>query len=137
MSTIRIRVVALAFASVCALTACSGGGEQTTPAPADPQPTATSTDQAPAPEQSGTPPQGGQGRMPGASGLIADDVAATVGFELALGSNPEFTGSVAAASARAVARMAQDGIRGAITIFDVPPAKLSPIDPVELRKHLL
>jgi hypothetical protein len=72
MSTIRIRVVALAFASVCALTACSGGGEQTTPAPADPQPTATSTDQAPAPEQSGTPPQGGQGRMPGASGLIAE-----------------------------------------------------------------
>ena len=72
MSTIRIRVVALAFASVCALTACSGGGEQTTPAPGDPQPTATSTDQAPAPEQSGTPPQGGQGRMPGASGLIAE-----------------------------------------------------------------
>ena len=40
--------------------------------PADPQPTATSTDQAPAPDQSGTPPQGGQGRMPGASGLIAE-----------------------------------------------------------------
>jgi len=71
MSTIRIRVAALAFASVCALTACSGGGEHTTPAPAD-QPTATSTDQAPAPEQSGTPPQDGQGRMPGASGLIAE-----------------------------------------------------------------
>lgn len=71
MPSLRIRVAALAFASVCALTACSGG-EQTTPAPADPQPTATSTDQAPAPEQSGTPPQGGQGRMPGASGLIAE-----------------------------------------------------------------
>ena len=70
-------------------------------------------------------------------GETSEGVTQVVSFRLALDSNPEFTGSVAAASARAVARMAQDGVRGAITIFDVPPAKLSPIDPVELRKHLL
>ena len=75
----------------------------------------------------------------GAGGEQALHVTLEAGtsYRLALDSNPEFTGSVAAATARAVARMADDGVRGAITLFDIPPAKLSPRDPVELRKHLL
>ncbi|SDE08750.1 diaminopimelate dehydrogenase [Actinobaculum suis] len=57
--------------------------------------------------------------------------------ELKLDSNPEFTGSVLAASARAVARMAAAGATGAITLFDVPPAQLVAADPAELRQHWL
>lgn len=70
-------------------------------------------------------------------GQTSDGVSQVLSFKLALDSNPEFTGSVACASARAVARMAANGARGAITLFDVPPAKLSPVDPAELRKRLL
>ncbi|MFT0847624.1 diaminopimelate dehydrogenase [Actinomycetaceae bacterium L2_0104] len=70
-------------------------------------------------------------------GETSEGTTQVVSFKLALDSNPEFTGSVAAATARAVARMADDGVRGAITLFDIPPAKLSPRDPAELRKSLL
>lgn len=58
-------------------------------------------------------------------------------FQLALDSNPEFTGSVVVASARAVARMAGEGRTGAISILDVPPAYLSPKSAEELRKNFL
>ena len=60
-----------------------------------------------------------------------------VSFQLALDSNPEFTGSVVVASARAVARMAREGSTGAISILDVPPAYLSARSGAELRKALL
>lgn len=70
-------------------------------------------------------------------GETSEGVTQVMSFKLALDSNPEFTGSVAAATARAVARMANDGVRGAITLFDIPPAKLSPCDPADLRKRLL
>ncbi len=60
-----------------------------------------------------------------------------VSFQLALDSHPEFTGSVAVASARAVARMAREGSTGAISILDVPPAYLSARSGAELRKALL
>ncbi|OLO42972.1 diaminopimelate dehydrogenase, partial [Actinomyces oris] len=42
-------------------------------------------------------------------GHTSEDVAETVSFELQLGSNPEFTGSVLVATARAVARLAARG----------------------------
>lgn len=60
-----------------------------------------------------------------------------VEFSLELGSNPEFTASVLVAYARAVHRMAQEGKTGAITVFDVPFAYLSPKSGAELRKELL
>ena len=61
----------------------------------------------------------------------------TVEFSLKLDSNPEFTGSVLAACARAVHRMAQEGQCGCKTILDIPPAYLSPRTGEELRAHFL
>ena len=58
-------------------------------------------------------------------------------YSLKLGSNPEFTASVLACCARAVYRMNQNGFTGCKTIFDVPPAYLSPKSGAELRKALL
>jgi len=60
-----------------------------------------------------------------------------VEFSLDLGSNPEFTGSVLTAYARAAYRMSQEGQTGARTVFDVPPAYLSIKSPEELRRELL
>ena len=58
-------------------------------------------------------------------------------FSLKLDSNPEFTASVLVACARAVVRMNSRGIFGCKTLFDVPPADLSPMAPEEMRSHLL
>ena len=58
-------------------------------------------------------------------------------FGLALDSNPEFTGGVLLACARAVWRMALRGERGCRTILDIPPALLHPDSPEALRKALL
>ena len=61
----------------------------------------------------------------------------TVEFRLTLDSNPEFTGSVLVALARAVGRMAGRGQFGCKTVFDVAPGDLSPLSPEELRAHML
>ena len=61
----------------------------------------------------------------------------TIEFSLKLDSNPEFTGSVLAACARAVHRMAREGMTGCRTILDVAPAWLSPVSAEELRAHFL
>lgn len=58
-------------------------------------------------------------------------------YSLKLDSNPEFTASVLTAVARAVARMNQEGLVGAKTIFDIPASYLSPLSGEELRAHLL
>jgi diaminopimelate dehydrogenase len=58
-------------------------------------------------------------------------------YSLKLESNPEFTSSVLIAYARAAYRMAQEGMCGAKTVLDVPPAYLSPKSGAELRKELL
>ena len=58
-------------------------------------------------------------------------------FSLKLDSNPEFTSSVLVACARAAYKLAQKHDYGAKTIFDIPPAALSPLSPEELRKKLL
>lgn len=60
-----------------------------------------------------------------------------VEFKLTLDSNPEFTGSVLVAFARAVYRMASRGDRGCKTVFDVAPADLSAISREELIAHML
>ena len=58
-------------------------------------------------------------------------------FQLKLDSNPEFTGSVLTAYARAVARLNREGRTGCLTAFDIAPAYLSPLSGDELRAHLL
>ncbi len=58
-------------------------------------------------------------------------------YSLKLDSNPEFTASVIAAYARAVYKLAQKGESGCRTVFDIPPALLSPKSPEALRKDLL
>ena len=58
-------------------------------------------------------------------------------FSLKLDSNPEFTGSVLVACARAAHRLAREGQAGCKTLFDIPPAYLSPKSAEDLRAHLL
>ena len=58
-------------------------------------------------------------------------------FSLKLDSNPEFTGSVLVAYARAAYRMSQQGVSGAKTVLDIPPAYISPKTGEELREQFL
>ena len=58
-------------------------------------------------------------------------------YSLKLDSNPEFTGSVLTAYARAAYRMNNNGESGAKTVFDVAPALLSPLSGDEIRAHML
>jgi len=58
-------------------------------------------------------------------------------YSLKLDSNPEFTGSVLVAYARAAYRLAQKGEYGAKTVFDIAPAMLSPKTGEILRNTLL
>ncbi len=58
-------------------------------------------------------------------------------YSLQLDSNPEFTGSVLVAYARAAYRMAKEGMTGAKTVFDIAPAYLSAQSGEELRAHML
>lgn len=61
----------------------------------------------------------------------------TIEYSLKLDSNPEFTASVLVAYARAVCRLADRGVVGCKTVFDIAPADLSPLSPEELRATLL
>jgi len=58
-------------------------------------------------------------------------------FSLKLDSNPEFTGSIMTAYARAAHRLSKDGIFGAKTVYDVPLSYLSARSRTELIKELL
>ena len=58
-------------------------------------------------------------------------------YSLKLDSNPEFTGSVLVAYARAAYRLSNEGQSGCKTVFDVPPAYLSALSGEEIRKNLL
>jgi len=58
-------------------------------------------------------------------------------FSLKLDSNPEFTGSIMTAYARAAFRMAGERLFGAKTVFDVPLSYLSEKDRLTLIKELL
>ena len=81
-------------------------------------------------------PHGGQVIRCGRTGLDGNRTH-VMEFSLKLDSNPEFTASVLVACARAVVRMNGRQIFGCKTLFDIPPADLSPIDPEEMRKKLL
>ena len=81
-------------------------------------------------------PHGGFVLRSGVTGLHGE-TKQMIEYRLTLGSNPEFTASVLVACARAVVRMDKAGMHGCKTLFDVPPAYLSPKDGAELRKNLL
>lgn len=70
-------------------------------------------------------------------GRTGEGTSQVIEFKLNLGSNPEFTSSVLVACARAVNRFASEGRVGALTVFDIPYAYLSPKSGAELRKELL
>lgn len=58
-------------------------------------------------------------------------------YSLKLDSNPEFTGSILVAYARALHRLAEEGQFGCKTVFDIAPAYLSPLSAEELRASML
>lgn len=60
-----------------------------------------------------------------------------VEFSLSLDSNPEFTGSVLVACARAAHRMSESGQSGCKTVLDIPPAMMCAASPEELRARML
>lgn len=66
-----------------------------------------------------------------------DENNAVIEYSLNLGSNPEFTGSVLTAAARAVYRMNKEGMTGAITMADIPPAKLNPRTREEMLEKMI
>ena len=70
-------------------------------------------------------------------GKTGDGNLHTIEYKLTLESNPEFTGSVLVALARAAYRMNKNGESGCKTIFDIPPVLLSSESPEELRRKML
>ncbi|MBQ7264920.1 MAG: diaminopimelate dehydrogenase [Firmicutes bacterium] len=58
-------------------------------------------------------------------------------YNLKLDSNPEFTGSVIVAYARAAYKLSKEGVSGCKTVFDIAPTYLSSQSPEELRAHML
>ena len=81
-------------------------------------------------------PHGGFVIRTGTTGANGEHVH-TIEYRLTLDSNPEFTGSVLVALARAVDRIHRRGHTGCLTVFDVAPADLSPMSGEELRAHML
>ena len=81
-------------------------------------------------------PHGGQVIRCGSTGA-KNEHRHVMEFSLKLDSNPEFTGSVLAACARAVTRMYSREIYGCKTLFDVAPADLSILSPEQIRASLL
>lgn len=71
------------------------------------------------------------------SGQTANATKQAYEFNLTLGSNPEFTGSVLVAYARAAYRMKRNGQIGAKTVFDVTLNDLSKKSPEDLRRDYL
>ncbi len=71
------------------------------------------------------------------SGETSDGVSHVVEYSLTLDSNPEFTSSVLVAYARAAVRLAKEGVSGAKTVLDIPPAYLSAESGETLRATLL
>lgn len=81
-------------------------------------------------------PHGGFVLRSGVTGIDKENKH-LIEYSLKLDSNPEFTASVIVAYARAAYKMNQQGMKGCKTVFDVPPACLSPLSNEQLRKELL
>ena len=71
------------------------------------------------------------------SGKTTDENSELLQLSLKLDSNPEFTGSVLTAYARAVYRLYKKGETGVKTVFDIPFKYLYPSDPEQAFKTLL
>ena len=82
-------------------------------------------------------PHGGTVIRVGKTGEEGDKNKAVYDFSLKLDSNPEFTGAVLTAYARAAYRLGAKGERGCRTIFDIPPSFLSASASVDLIKAFL
>ena len=81
-------------------------------------------------------PHGGSVIRTGKTGL-QDEHTQVIEYRLTLDSNPEFTGSVLVAYARAVVRMAKRGEKGCKTVFDVAPIDLIAADRSQVIAHML
>ncbi len=81
-------------------------------------------------------PHGGMVIRSGKTGTNKDNTH-IIEYSLKLDSNPEFTSSIIVAFARATVRLQKEGMCGCKTVFDIPPAYLSPKSGEELRKELL
>lgn len=82
-------------------------------------------------------PHGGTVIRIGKSGEEGEGNKAIYDFSLKLDSNPEFTGAVLTAYARAAYRLAAKGESGCRTIFDIPPSLLSASSSESLVKDFL
>lgn len=71
------------------------------------------------------------------SGNTGSENKQLIEFSLKLDSNPEFTGSVLVAYARAVYRMNKRGISGGLSVLDIAPADLSPLSREQLAASML
>jgi diaminopimelate dehydrogenase len=71
------------------------------------------------------------------TGKTSEGMDHVIEFGLKLDSNPEFTGSVLVAYARAAYRLNKEGQVGAKTVFDIGASYLSLRTPEELRKEML
>ena len=81
-------------------------------------------------------PHGGFVIRTGKTGFC-DEHTHRIEYSLTLDSNPEFTGSVLVAFARAIGRMADRGETGCRTVFEIAPADLSPLSREKLRRTML
>lgn len=81
-------------------------------------------------------PHGGNVIRTGVTGMHNEHTH-VIEYKLTLDSNPEFTGSVLAAYARAIVRLNKEGNTGCKTVFDIAPAYLSELSGEELRAHFL
>ena len=87
-------------------------------------------------EKHGELPHGGSVIRTGKTGKN-DCHSQVIEYKLTLDSNPEFTGSVLTAYARAVYRLAHRGDFGCKSVFDIAPADLSLKTRDELLAHML
>lgn len=81
-------------------------------------------------------PHGGVVLRSGVTGLDNENKH-IIEYKLTLDSNPQFTSSVLVAYARAAYRLAEDGVVGCKTVFDIAPRLLHPETPEYQRKNLL
>ena len=81
-------------------------------------------------------PHGGSVIRSGCTGFDLD-TKHTIEYSLKLESNPEFTGSVLTAYARAAYKLRKNGETGCKTVFDIAPALLVDMDGDEIRAHML
>lgn len=81
-------------------------------------------------------PHGGRVIRSGFTGFHKEN-SHTIEYSLKLDSNPEFTGSVLLAYARAAYKLNIEGVYGCKTVFDIAPSYLTPFDGDYLRSHML